>query len=463
MRLQRLLSGALAVLTATLIAVTSAVPAHAIDFTIDAATGKPVLVSKSSCTTLASKPRAFEAWFNTDDMEERGYLDAKNDTPWPYATKIAQVICGAKKGATIKIAMYFVRAIGSKSRPESDPEQIWGALEYVARKRGVKVTLIYDDATPAAAERNITKRAKGWMKVRKCYEGCFNLNTTDAASNSLSINHEKFMTISSTIWGGPIVYSSSGMFARSQIRAYWQESSLLFGDKQLYKLMKDRFDNMYICATSRVRCSKGDFVNTAYKGRTSLRLERGIWVDKKYRHYTDAGRGTTVSFSPQPQTAPEFYVQQLSNVDCTVDSKIRIAMYHLTGSRAETFVKRLRELKRAGCDVRVVLSPEAGAVVIEKSVVKLIKKYGLTNRVLCGVNPIHTKLVLITPATSNAGVAMFGTMNMSTAGMRYSDEHTITIDTRRMSAKYKEDAERVIGVYAQGWDAMSQGAKKCVA
>ena len=65
-----------------------------------------------------------------------------------------------------------------------------------------------------------------------------------------------------------------------------------------------------------------------------LTKQRDIWVDPIYRHYTDAGRGTSVSFTPQAGGRRDFYVRQFDDVDCTVDKKIRIAMFKLTDARA---------------------------------------------------------------------------------------------------------------------------------
>ena len=38
----------------------------------------------SACPTLTEQPRAYEAWFNVDDMEVRGYYDPLNQVPWDF-------------------------------------------------------------------------------------------------------------------------------------------------------------------------------------------------------------------------------------------------------------------------------------------------------------------------------------------------------------------------------------------
>lgn len=457
---------------ATLLTAIVATPAGAISFTMDDNTGEAQAVPQdlSECPTLTSEPRAFEAWFNTDDMEYRGYLDAKNQSPWSYANRMAQIVCGAKKNSTIMIGMYFIRAIGTTERPESDSEIIWRAMEYVKKKRNVNIGFVMDGGsiTPASAKSNIVKRlvSSKIAKIYWCYNGCFNTNKSSVYP--YAINHEKFMTISDTLWAGddkkhPAVFSSSGQFARSQVRTYWQEASLIYGDQKLYDNFSARYQNMKICSgstTGSADCKKGKFV-TVGDVKPTLKKDRGIWIDTLYRHYTDSGRGTSVSFSPQPKDVDDYYSAQFNDVDCLVDNKIRVAMYRLTITRATIMVKSLVSLKNRGCDVKILLSQQGGAQTVSKDVVKVLKKYNATTMVRCTKVPIHTKMILITPATSNAGRALFGTANMTTSGLRYSEEHVITMDTRRANNATAEDMRRAIGVYQAGWNELNQGNRAC--
>uniref|UniRef100_UPI0018DC61BA hypothetical protein n=1 Tax=Sedimentibacter sp. B4 TaxID=304766 RepID=UPI0018DC61BA len=89
--------------------------------------GEVKVATDTVCPTLTSPPEPFEAWLNTDDFEKRGYLDPKNQTPWSFASRMAQVICGTADNATIKIGFFFIRALGTMteaglgSRPETTP------------------------------------------------------------------------------------------------------------------------------------------------------------------------------------------------------------------------------------------------------------------------------------------------------------------------------------------------------
>lgn len=453
----------------------------------------------AECPTLTSAPRAYEAWFNTDDMEVRGFYDPLNQTPWDFPKKIAQFLCGAREGAEVKIGMYFIRAIGTMtqpglkasadpasslgSRPESDPEVIYDALEYLVKYRNVKIGLVLDGGsiTPASAKAAIKRRLQEIAGINGlttstglktngvewCINGCFNTNSSKVFP--YAINHEKFITISDTIWDGasgsarsvdaavPAVISSSGNWARSQIRNYMQELTVIYGDRELARQFNLRYDGMAYCAKSGCKTNAG-FPADLKKNFGSTR-DRSIWVDRLNPHGTDTGRGTYVTFSPQPSTVIDPYIAAFDNVDCAVTPHIRIAMFKLTDTKAERMVQALQRLKGRGCDVRMLLTQRGGATSISKKVVKRLKSSKIWAK--CTPIAMHTKLILIGPKVGNAGLALHGTANMSTAGLRYSEEHTITFDARRASDDYREDLARVYGVYLAGWYELSQGAKTC--
>lgn len=472
--------------------------AAAAEFTIDTTTqvektmGDTSSSDVANCPTLTAQPRSLEAWFNTTDMEYRGYVDPKNQSPWPFIDKAAQLICGAEYGSKIYLGMYFIRAGALRTnRPESDSEEVWKAMQWVKKHRGVSINFVLDGGsiTSSSAKKAIKSRLKGIASITWCYNGCMNTNSSSKVFK-YAINHEKFVLLTDTIWDNPrdgqgrfqvnktrcstaagaankcatAIYSSSGQFARSQVRTYWQEATLIYQDQSLANAFYDRFYQMRICTGSNSGgsdCKKGQWPSTKELKKSSFKKKRGIWVDATYRHYTDSGRGTTVSFSPQPATVTDYYTAQLERVDCRTDKRIRIAMYRLTDTRATNFVKILKKLRKEGCDIKMVLSQEGGATTISKKVAKQLKTAGLTPQVRCTAYPIHTKMVLIGPEESNAGRVLFGTANMSTAGLRYSEEHVITIDSRRASGTYRADIENVFGAYLQGWNELSQGNKVC--
>lgn len=428
-------------------------------------TGSEVSVPDGkSCPTLTRAPEPFEAWFNIADMEQRGFWDPKDNTPWPFAAKTAQVICGAAPGSEIKIGMFFIRALGTMSslglgdRPETDPDVVYNALQYVAKQRGVKIGLVLDGGgiMPSDVKKLSATRLKGIASIYYCKNGCFNVNKTSVYP--YAINHEKFMTISNTTWAGdgkqhPAILSMSGNWARSQLRNYHQEVTLVYDDVKMFGMFNTRYDGMKYCATTGCTSASG------FPKGMQLSKQRGIWVDPIYRHYTDSGRGTTVSFTPATPTARDFYVQQFDDVDCAVDQRIRIAMFKLTDAKAEQMVNSLVRLRQRGCDIKMLLTYQGGSTTISPTVAKALSKAKIPTR--CTNVAMHTKVILIGPDHNNGGRILTGTQNMSVAGLRYNEEHVITFDTRRASAQFEEPMRKLYGDYMNGWYELSQSTRSC--
>jgi phosphatidylserine/phosphatidylglycerophosphate/cardiolipin synthase-like enzyme len=119
----------------------------------------------------------------------------------------------------------------------------------------------------------------------------------------------------------------------------------------------------------------------------------------------------------------------------------------------------VQRLSGRGCDVKILLSPTGGMTTISVETAKLLYDAGIPVR--CSAVPLHTKMVLIGSTVNNHGRVLFGTANMSTSGLRYSDEHVITIDTRRTSPEFEDDARRLYGEFASGWYEMNTGSTAC--
>ncbi|MGI3783380.1 MAG: hypothetical protein ACRYG2_21665, partial [Janthinobacterium lividum] len=254
-------------------------PADAITLDRDGS-GNIALPSGDECPTIAT-PAPYEAWYNIDDMAQRGFWNPDDSTPWDYYKKMSQVICGAAKNSEIKIGMFFIRALGTMQgsalgdRPESDPEVVYNALEWVKTHRNVTVGLVLDGGTimPAGDKSKVAQRLQDIASVYYCNNGCFNVNK--AKVWPYAINHEKFLTISDTIWdssGGthPAILSMSGNFARSQLRNYHQETTLIYDDHAMFNMFDARYDAMKYCAT------KGCTSASGFPASMPLVKQRGI-------------------------------------------------------------------------------------------------------------------------------------------------------------------------------------------
>lgn len=453
----------LVVLASVALVVVTSSSAGAITWKKDGS-GNIAVPASNGCPTIETPP-AFSAWFNIDDMEKRGYWDGKDPEPWDFYKKLAQVVCGAAQNAHIDVGMYFARGLGTMkdnmlgARPETDPQLVWDAMKWLHENRNVTIGFVMEGnklRMTDADKANFAKAIKGWATVRYCRGGC--MNTSSAFPEA--VNHEKFISISDTVWAGdkgkpkhPAVLSASGNLARSQLRWYHQEISLIYDDHELARQFAGRYDDMNYCA--KTKCSSGK----GFSGTTKLKKQRGIWVDSFYRHYTDAGRGTTVSFSPQPKTADDFYIQQFDGVDCAVDKTVRIAMFKLTESKAQRMADSLKRLKKRGCDIDLLLTAEGGTLKISPKVVRILSKAKIPTQ--CVAIATHTKMILIGPGRTNEGRALVGTTNMSTAGLRYNEDHVLTFDTRRASTKYVESMRRLYSDYMNGWYEMSRNTRSC--
>lgn len=463
------------VVTAALFAISGVFvsPALGIDWDLEPGSTDVAGPTDSACPTIQGTPPAYDVFFNMSDMDKRGFGDAGNHTPWNYSKRMAQIVCGAAPGATINMGMFFIRALGTIDRPESDPEQVWKALDYVVTNRNAKVSLVLDGGgiTSSLGKKQITARlgpsspVKG--SVKWCNNGCYETNKSSVLPNS--INHEKFITISDTIWpnaaGGahPAIYSTSANISRGQTRNYMADGSLIYDDAAMYDLFVKRFKGMQYCDKAKYDCSLSGVNSysgqTLVDGQTMGGYYPRVWVDPVYRHATDSGRGTTVSFSPQPQTARDYFTKQFDDVDCKVDTTVRAGMFRLSDARAEQFSRAAVRLAKRGCDVKILLSPVGGAPTITKATLSLLNNAGIP--VKCSATPLHTKYVLVGSRRNNEGRVLFGTANMSTSGLRYSDEHMLMVDSRRTDGDHKEDARRFVAKFFAGWNEMNQGSTAC--
>jgi phosphatidylserine/phosphatidylglycerophosphate/cardiolipin synthase-like enzyme len=134
-------------------------------------------------------------------------------------------------------------------------------------------------------------------------------------------------------------------------------------------------------------------------------------------------------------------------------------MFKMTDEKSAKMVKALASLQKRGCDVQILMSRSYGSTVFSKAVLKTLKSAKIPFK--CAAFPMHTKLILIGPKYGNSGRILTGTANMSVAGLRYSEEHVITIDTRRAVGEYQESAKRLFGEYMTQWYELSQGGRSC--
>jgi len=444
-----------------------------------------------------SAPAAVDAWFNSTDVEERGIYNPNDQRPWKFAQQFARLLCYSAPNSDITAAYYFFRATNNSNtdefnRPESDSETVFRVLQWLAENRNVKTEILLDNTntctTNAPTETctnimNSTARAALEKRfaaipgstVTYCINGCF--NTARYGVYPYAIEHEKFFTVSDTDFPGtslgthPLVISTSSNLARSQIRNYRQEASEIYDDHAAWQLFSQRFKGMQDCALN--SCAylgssavyNTDNPNLATTPPNPLGLiqesDRRIWVDPILRHTTDAGRGTSVTFSPGRNAdvnSFDVYVNQFDNVDCGTDAKIRVAMFKLTDAKADKMAAALKSLTSRGCDVKMLMTSEAGQTIISTSVRDTLTAAGVDFK--CAVDGMHTKLILIGPESGNLGSVLTGTENMSVSGQLYNEEHVVTFDARKATGATRTAIRAVYDKYQHEWFELSRGASK---
>ena len=240
------------------------------------------------------------------------------------------------------------------------------------------------------------------------------------------------------------------------MRTYWNEGTVLYDNQAVFSLFSDRFKGMIVCADDPSCTSKSKFPASL---QNYLYSSRSVWVDSMFRHDGGVGTGLSVSFAPQPKATRDFYTPLFDDVDCKVDPMIRVAMFRLSETRAPQLVRAVKRLKSRGCDVKIVISNGGGMPTITPKTAKELYKANIP--VTCSAVRLHTKTVIIGSAANNYGRVLFGTANLSTSGLRYSDEHVITMDTRSADSDHLGDARRLYAEFLAGWYEMSKGATKC--
>ena len=449
----------------------------------------------ASIQPYTSEPPAVDAWFNSTDVEERGIWNPNDHRPWKFAQQFARLLCYSAPNADITMAYYFFRATNASNaseldRPESDSEAVYRVLRWLADNRNVRTKVLLDNtntcttAAPSESCTNImNKTARAALEKRfesipgsevvYCINGCF--NQARYGVWPYAIEHEKFITVSDTNFPGasgtkPLVISTSANLARSQIRNYRQEASSVYGDYTAWNQFRLRFAGMRDCALNHcAMLGNGNVLNTnnpnlATQTPNALGLvqedDRRIWVDPILRRTTDAGRGTSITFSPARAADESFdvYINQFDNVDCETDEKIRLAMFKLTDGKAERMAEVLKDLDRRGCDVRMLMTSQGGQTVISSSVRKTLDSAGIDYK--CTVDAMHTKMIIIGPAAGNIGSVLTGTQNMSVAGNLYNEEHVITFDARKAVGSTRDAIRKAYEKYQKEWYSLSQGASK---
>ncbi len=378
---------------------------------------------------------------------------AKFNNPFSSASTVVirQLLNGvraAAAGSTVKIAMY------SMSR--------WDSAKAVIRAhcRGVNIQYLTDDHAVTTGPTQATKRVLTWTpppapaatpsavvtnpnagsQFKACTLSCSSdykwkgarvRVATTANPTYRPYMHAKYLTFDS-LGGVPYVtMMSSGNFTVTQVKRGWNNVYTAVRDQSTYNFLNDRFAEMW------KDTSGNDYaVNSSTAG-----------PDKKTYFFPWAVANPASSLQTvNPDTDP--YTSFLENVKCTGASKgygnskrktqVFVSMYQWTSSRLY-LARRLKRLKNAGCDVKVLMSASEWDLEVmpilrkwDKKKVKTTYKYGniLIRNGDRGSRFIHSKFILVNGKWGNNSktkVVFTGSGNWTKSSLRFNNEVNLLI------------------------------------
>ncbi|ROR92132.1 phospholipase D-like domain-containing protein [Nocardioides aurantiacus] len=416
-----------------------------------AAVSRSFTLSALSCTSRSAPANGTEVLFNRP-----GGTGAST-----AARKIAQTICSAQRGSRIDIAMYFIRYYASSW---TEANLIVDSLERMARYRGVKVRVLLEGrlVRPGLELRASYLKLRTFADVVTCDFGCHSVVPVSTTGGTQGIQHHKFMTITDMRWAGdvdPLVLSSTGNWSRAQFNNNWQSTVLQYDDPVLTREFRVQFEQLLSCADAS-RCgswatARRSFGATA-EGYT-MTLGNGVWAEPSAERPGTAGRGSSVSFSPQHTSDRMAYA--LERFSCTATHRtVRVAQMFVTPSRPR-ILDALARLQAQGCDVRVVVNQPVGTA--QTAGVARMLQDGLNVRCTTGV---HEKLIAIDGVDGLGRVdrsIWTGAQNLGYNALRRNDEAVLRLSTAAATGTSRTAIAGAHTAYLGYWDQMRATTSRC--
>lgn len=405
-----------------------------------------------SCTTYSSRPGGVQPAFSNP-----GAYSTTNRTKRTKALRdqLVKTICAADTGAELKLAMWHIDDDALyKTRPEL-VNPILRALDYVSAVRGVKVSMVVNDSTGKQAYttewlKQIAARNGGGYY--ECKEACMG-DRGPAGTPNAGDNHQKLLTISKAK-GAPVTVISTSNWSYWQLRDYWNTTSVLWDDANIYARSSARLSQMI---SSAARTSPGRPSSAPGTGIDGVVLNTGeklnTWVptdqdsgDSMVSAKERKGSGykavkTAVAFSPSSGYDPILDRLKGSSYACDKGEVVRFAVLLGNSDIGTKWVDTIKSLKAKGCKVYVVMSRPipAGSSVFgtdKPTFDGLKKQLGTSTTYLrCG-QYIHTKNILSDEKSS----VWTGPRNLDWSGFNISDETTLRLwGDSTLYNKYKAD------------------------
>ncbi len=406
-----------------------------------------VRVRAAGCPGMR-RPAATTAWFVRPDPRHRS----------PLARHIGRLVCSAAPGATIDIAMYFIRS------RNLDTDTILDSLRQVARYRHVRVNVIVEGRLYAGHStlRTSWHDLAGFAHVHSCDLGCHDQRRR-VTGESPSIMHQKLVRISDTVWRSgvdPVVLFSSANWSEAQLRERWQSAVVVYDDLRLSTAVRSQWLMLGACS-SRAGCGAWNRNVDPLRptpGIGPMHEVGGIWFRRMAEFETDAGRGVGLTFTPRVSGDP--VATALDDFTCTPQHRlVRVAHMFITSSRARV-IRSLARLRNAGCDVRVDMSRPGSRA--QRSGIRRMAQI----RVPVGcVSAVHDKLILVDGVRRSTGAAdqmvLMGSQSLGGTALRRNDETLLRLGTATATGAAQRANHRVFEGYLAHWRALDRHRGSC--
>jgi hypothetical protein len=336
------------------------------------------------------------------------FNDPAAGDPTAILRKVCDLVHQAPSGSRIRIAHFVI----------SGAAGLDFATELIAaHRRGVDVQMVLDgwqDTTPAAealrVELGTDSTQDSWLHV------CSRVSPEGNTSSCIGTKgqHNKFYLFSRTGGARDVVVQSSANLTDVNSKTYWNNATTLVGNRKLYQAYNAYFED--------------------------LAAERAN--DDYYRTTTTAMPGGMVRASFFPRAEGDHVLDVLSKVSCRGGTAIHVGMSEWDDYRI-AIPRRLVELAKQGCAVKIVHGPMTAEVLATLSAEPSIQVRGLTDaNALPGY--LHSKYFLI--KEGHARWVFTGSPNWNVTSLRRNDEAMIQTNLRPVYDAYEANFARLFAV-----------------
>lgn len=410
---------------------------------------KPVTARVESCYAGSAPAYGSAVWFS--NPHRRGSSQT--------AAGISKLLCAAAPGASVDIAMYFVRT------GQADTERMLSSLRKVVRHRGVKATVILEGRlyTRKTALYPSLVSLRRYARVLLCDYGCHDERAFPGPPASPTIMHHKFLTVSDTVWragADPVVLSSSANWSQTQLTTRWQSTVVRHDDDKLYAQMRAQWLAMVACASS-AGCASWNGRLAALglaPSAHAMTNKNGLWTLPAGERLGDPGKGAALTVSPIPTGDP--LVSALDAATCTPQHRtVRVAHMFITTGRWRV-MRALQRLKDLGCDVRIQMSYTLHSA--ESPGLVELRKRGL--RVTC-IPRMHDKFIIMDAVDRQTAqpvkTVWIGSQALGYKALRVNDEAVLRVSTRGATGTALTGNTRLYDTYRGHWTRIQADQREC--